>query len=127
MLAQLERRQRRKGMRVLAGAYHHGVELLLILVKLAEIHEAFRLGKLLPGRVQCRLSHVANGDDVLAPANVAHVAATAPAGADDGDVQFAVEILAAQECRRHHRAHCGSGEQFGKMTPGQPCRQWGGR
>ena len=60
----------------------------------------------------------ADRDDVLAPPDIAHVASAASAGADDGDVQFAVEILPAQEGWRRQRAERRSGEQFGEVTAG---------
>ncbi len=58
---------------------------------LAEVGELLRLGELLGSLVDGRLVDVAEGHDVLG-ADAAGVAPSAAAGADDGDVEFVVEV-----------------------------------
>src|SRR5262249_13100836 len=99
VLAELERRERRVDVRVLAGAHDHRVESLGVVEQLAEVGEGD--GVLVPagGGGQVLGVHVTQGGDVLGLGDLTHVAATATPATDDGDVDLAVQITAADERR----------------------------
>ncbi len=99
VLVPVERQQRGEGVGVLAGADDHGVEVGGPVEQLAEIGERAGLRMRGLGGVERRPAHVAQGDDVLG-GDALEVGRAAAAGADDGDVQLVVEVLAAEDRRR---------------------------
>ena len=86
VLAQLERRERGKGVRVLGAAHHDGIDILRVVVEFTEVDMLASLWKLLGRSLKVALVHVAQGDDVLG-ANLGEVPGAATTATDDGDVQ----------------------------------------
>jgi hypothetical protein len=87
------------GMAMLTDGDHDGIKIARRLVEhLAEVGELFGIGEIFAGLLHVVGIDIAQGDDVLG-FDLCGVCRPAPAGADDGDVQLAVEALSAQECR----------------------------
>lgn len=99
MFFEFQRGQRGKGVGVFAGADDHGIEFLFDLVQFPEIRIAFGLGKLLLGGVQGDGRNVADRHNVFAFANLREIPSPASPNPDDGDVEFLVQILGAEQGR----------------------------
>ena len=99
VLLELQRRQRREGVRVLGGADDDGVELAGVVVELPEVHFLPRLRMLGRHLVERHAIHVADGHDLL-PRDALEIVGAASAAADDGDAQLVVTELSAQDGRR---------------------------
>ena len=102
MLAGLDRRHRRDGMRVIGRSDHDRVDPLLLFEHGAKIAIPTGVGILLkrPGGVFP--IHVAERDDVLA-LEVLQVGQTLPANADSGNVEFFVGGLIAAPAQNSSR------------------------
>ena len=89
MLAEFEGRQHGEGVRVFGRGHDDRVNVLALVVKLAEVHIFARLRVFGGGGIQVLLVHVAEGDDVFA-ADLGHVLGAASAGANDGNVELII-------------------------------------
>ena len=98
VLLMLQGTHGRQGMGMLAGADDDGVEVLGAVEELAEVGELLCFGEFLGGLFDGRPVDVAEGDDVLGT-DAASIAASAATGADDGDVEFVVEVSSPDDAR----------------------------
>src|SRR5579864_7576723 len=104
MLAQLQRWQRGERVRVLGRADDNRVEVVGVVIELAEVIELACTRICDCGLVNRRLVHVAQGHDVLRR-HLAQVVCAAAARADHRDVEFFVQASAARDGRHSQRAY----------------------
>src|SRR3954452_25399691 len=103
MLAAFQGAHARKSVRVFAGAHDHGIKLASRVEELSEVGEFLCIRVLRGGCVEVPAVDIAERDDVLGT-DAAHVAPTAASGANDGDIQLVVEVLAPEEGGRRGEA-----------------------
>jgi hypothetical protein len=84
---------------MLGGGNRDGIHVPDGVEQLAEIHVSARLGMFLAHLIEPVLRHIAQRHDVLL-VGLFHGEPTAATAADDRDIQFVVQVLPAQECRR---------------------------
>ena len=108
-------RSRGERVGVFAGAHDDGIEILGTIKDLPEIRVLARLRKFRRGLVQVLSVDVAKGDDVFGRHGL-KIAATAPARADDGEVEFVVQVLPTQEGWGHADCSGGGEHRAGELS-----------
>ena len=88
-----------KGVGMFGGADGDGVEVFEGVVELAKVGEGFCLGVLFGGGGEVASVDIAKGDDIFASGGdrgeLGAAASTAP---DDGDIEFVIQSLGAEQC-----------------------------
>src|SRR5439155_792284 len=114
--SRLEREHRGKHVRVFAGAHHNGVEVAGPVEHFAEVGELLRARmehrRLLDG---IRVDVAEHGDVFRGDAG--GIGDAAAAGADDGDVQFVVEVSPAQQGRHPGGGSCRGQRAAHELAP----------
>jgi hypothetical protein len=98
VLSTLESQHGGKGVRVLTGADDYRIELFCLIENFAEVVKFFGFGMPGSGGIEVVGIHIAQGDDILR-GNAGEITAPSATGANDGYVQFIIQILAPQEGR----------------------------
>src|SRR5262249_50007975 len=93
-------------MRVLGRADDYRVDLLWVVVDLAEIRDLEGVRVRLRGEVQIRFADVTENRHVLG-LDAAQIVRPPPAGADDREIQLVVQVPAADDRRRGERGAAG--------------------
>ena len=114
MLAKLERGQGGEGVGVFTGTHHHRIKLAGVIVEFPEILDLPCLGKLGGGPIQVGLVNVTERDDVFG-FHAIEIGTTPAPGADDGNIQFGVEVLTTDD-GRSGEGRSGRGGRRGKKT-----------
>src|SRR5262245_59779059 len=89
----------------------HRVDVLCLIVKLAEINELASLRMFLCRAVQGVFINITERHDVFT-ADALQVRGAAPAGTDDSDVELFIEILGAKKYRRGQEERARAGRPF---------------
>ena len=86
-------------MGMFGGADGDGVEVFEGVVELAKVGEGFCLGVLFGGGGEVASVDIAKGDDIFARGgDRGELGAAASTAADDGDIEFVVQSLGAEQC-----------------------------
>ena len=118
VFAMLERQHGRECVGVLAGANDDSVEVTGALEEFAEIGEFLRARMFRGGGLEVSGVDIAKGHDVFGR-NGFEVAGAAPARANNGQVQFLIQILSAQERGRGPEGGGGRGQDARESPAGE--------